>query len=83
MKLALNAQSEMAAQDCLGAITRYLPPATLVDPICSCIAETQDDELRNVAYSIAMTIPQSVKAHLNVSFYQFQIQLYSRFSINL
>ena len=67
MRLSLNESSELAAQDCLHAMSRHLPPATMVDPICTCIAETDDEELRNVAYSIAMQIPQSASAYLNVS----------------
>ena len=67
LKLSLVEATEVAAQDLTHALTTHLPPSSLVDPVCSIIANEQDDELRNLGYTIAMQIPQLARRQLDVS----------------
>lgn len=58
--------TELAAQDCLADLVKYLPPISLVDPLCSVITETQDDELKMVAYNTILQLPLLLKASIQV-----------------
>lgn len=68
LQLAVSEVTELAAQDCLRDLVKFLPPISLVDPLCSVICETHDDELRMVAYNTIIQIPLLLKKSVEVGF---------------
>ena len=71
LSLSINELCEVAAQEALQDLIQYLPPSQFTDSVCGCIEKTQDVELLNTAFNVAIQLPRLIVTYDQVIVYEF------------